>query len=171
MYYCANFLTEYINMFTIQTNDGNTLTGIRLPELVQLSDSKKVRCFNVEDGPHITRVVSVDSLRIIVSETIKSNLKNREYPERVMNSINIPEEELEAAYCYHYVGIYHPTTMESASKWTYSEHYPVLSIELKSSLNDDTFFIQSRTALSPEEIKAWKRKAYQEWSEEEPISY
>lgn len=155
-------------MFTVQTNDGNTLTGIRLPELVQLSDSKKIRCFNVEDGPHITRVVSVDSLRIIVSETIKSKLKKKE---RVMDSINIPEEELEAAYCYHYVGIYHPTTMESASKWTYSEHYPVLSIELKSFLNDDTFFIQSRTALSPEEIKAWKRKAYQEWSEEEPISY
>lgn len=154
-------------MFTVQTNDGNTLTGIRLPELVQLSDSKKIRCFNVEDGPHITRVVSVDSLRIIVSETIKSKLKK----ERVMDSINIPEEELEAAYCYHYVGIYHPTTMKSASKWTYFEHYPVLSIELKSSLNDDTFFIQSRTALSPEEIKAWKRKAYQEWSEEEPISY
>jgi hypothetical protein len=161
-------------MFTIQTNDGNTLTGIRLPELVQLSDKKKVRCFNVEDGPHITRVVSVDSLRIIVSETIKSNLKTHVmsgYPERVMDSINIPEEELETAYCYHYVGIYHPTTMESASKWTYSEHYPVLSIELKSSLSDDSFFIQSRTALSPEEIKDWKRKAYQEWSEEEPISY
>lgn len=150
-------------MFTVHTVNDETLESVTFPELVRLSDAGEIFQVEVSNQTEvISREVSLKSsydnsscdwhkVHLVISREALSKLKQGGYGDR-HEGIVISDEELEAAYCYKYEGNYYNGT------WDITCDYPVLDLDLKRKVEEDFFYVTSRTPLSDEDIESLKQE-------------
>jgi hypothetical protein len=141
-------------MFTVHTVNDEILKNITFTELVRLSDTGEIFQVEVDQTEVISKEVSLKSscdwhkVHLVISRKALSKLKQGEYGDRY-GGIVISDKELEAAYCYKYEGNYNGT-------WDITCDYPVLDLDLKRKVEEQFFYITSRTPLSDKEIESLK---------------
>lgn len=145
-------------MFTVHTNNDETLENVTFPELVRLSDEGEIFQLGVSNQ---SEVISIElpfksnhdwhKVHLVISKGALNKLKEGRYGDRYEGTF-ISDEELEAAYCYKYEGNYDKGT------WYLESQYPVLDLDLKRRVEEDFFCVTSRTPLSDEDIESLKQE-------------